>query len=70
MPHLDKNGNFFYFTFLIDTGFIKVSLIKIPKLKLTGLNFNPHDKMLLHGINKSEPIETPGTITLSIKYHD
>lgn len=69
MPHLDKNGKLFYFTFLIDTG-AKVSLIKIPKLKLTDLNFNPHEKMLLHGINKSEPIETAGTITLSIKFHD
>lgn len=57
------------FKFLIDTG-ANVSLIKLPKLKLTKSTYNPSETLVLNGLSANSPISTIGSIKMPLQIYD
>lgn len=55
------------FKFLIDTG-ASVSLIKLEKLKLTKSKYNPSETLVLNGLSANSPVNTIGSIKMSLQF--
>ena len=67
--YINVNYKNIKFRFLLDTG-ASISIIKLQKLKLTNLRYNPKDNIIINGLSVEAPVSTVGSITLPLQIHN